>query len=291
MILSNSDDPLHCDCYNPTDNDPPPVIEIKTYRYLEVGEIAFSSNEILLIVEGKLLFTRLHETPELFFKGRMVFLPAGDTLYYRALTKCRLLVLRLEDDFPLCHRFSFTRLWTVKATMTERPDSLVPLELNVHLRSFVQCLVHTLDEGVRCKVYFRNGINVLLTMLHTYYTPEQLCQFFYPILNSDTLFSEQVRIHHPTARTVNELADALQMSPKQLNRRFNSVFGQAPYEWMQQEKARMIYAEISGSNKPFKEIAQSYGFTVQANFNRFCHTAFAMNPKDIRKKSKIAINI
>jgi len=134
-------------------------------------------------------------------------------------------------------------------------------------------------------MYFRNGINILLTMLHTCYTPHQLCRFFYPVLDSDTLFLEQIRIHHLKCRSANDLAAALQMSPQRFTRRFNSVFGTSPSAWMQQEKARLIYTEISRSAKPIKEIAKSYGFTLQANFNRFCHTAFAMNPRDIRKKA------
>jgi len=92
-------------------------------------------------------------------------------------------------------------------------------------------------------------------------------------------------MNHLKCRTVNELAVALELSPKQLNSRFSRIFGQAPSEWMQQEKARLIFLEISRSNKPFKEIAQSYGFSAQANFSRFCHTVFAMNPKDIRKRA------
>jgi len=288
MSISNKDEHLNCDCYEKVDKQS--MVEIKKFKNFETGQIVFSCNEIILIIDGKLLFNRNNEPGEEFFKGRMVCLAAGDTLHYKALINSRLLILRIEDGIDLCHRFSFERLCNMKKEVA-RPENLVPLEINTSLHSFVQSLVSILDEGMKCKMYFRNGINLFLMMLHTCFSPQQLCQFFYPILTSNTLFSEQVRLNHLKYRTVNELAAALQMSPKQLNRRFNSVFGQAPYEWMQQEKARLIYTEISRSNKPFKEIAQSYGFTLQANFNRFCHTAFAMNPRDIRKKLKSKMNI
>ena len=234
-----------CSCYEQGDKAQSPVIEKKTIKTLEMGEMTFPVNELLLILEGRLRFTRSNTADEDFRKGQMVCLPAGDRVRYRSLTKSRLLILRIEEGLDLCSSYSLDRLCAVKPEV-ERPESLVPLELNVPLRHFVQSLVHTLDDGLKCRVYFRNGINILLTMLQTYYTPHQLCRFFYPILHTDTLFSEQVR--------------------------------------MQQEKARLIYTDISKSNKPFKDIAQSYGFTVQANFNRFCHTAFAMNPRDIRKR-------
>ena len=271
-----------CSCYGKDEKDQSPVIEIKVIKNQETGEMIFSGNEILLILDGRFRFTRYNSPGEDFRKGQMVCLPAGDKLHYRSLTKSRLLILRIEDVLDLCSSFSLERLRAVKAGI-DRPNGLIPLELNIPLRHFILGIVHTLDSGLKCKMYFRNGINVLLMMLHTYYTPHQLCLFFYLILNTDTLFLEQVRKHHLKCHTVNDLAAALQMSTRQLSRRFTSVFGQTPYEWMQQEKARLIYAEIATSNKPFKEIAKSYGFTLQANFNRFCHTTFAMNPRDIRK--------
>ena len=280
----------NCSCYDNADTHQSPAMEIKTLKNLETGELLFSCNELLLILDGRLLFSRDRVLGEEYHKGQMVCLPAGDSLHYRSLTKSRLLILRIEHRVDLCYSFSFDRLCAVKSE-ADRPEGLFPLEMNTPLRHFIQSLVHTLDEGLKCKTYFRNGISVLLTMLHTYYSPAQLCRFFYSILTTDTLFSEQVRKHYVKCRTANDLATALEMTPKQLSRRFMSVFGRSPYEWMQQEKARLIHADISMSNKPFKEIAQKHGFSDQANFSRFCQMAFSMNPKDIRKQQRLAVSI
>jgi len=73
------------------------------------------------------------------------------------------------------------------------------------------------------------------------------------------------------------------MTPQQFTRRFNTIFGQTPYEWMQKEKAKLIYGEICCTNKSLKEIADEYGFTDKANFNRFCKTFYERTPGDIRK--------
>jgi AraC-like DNA-binding protein len=109
------------------------------------------------------------------------------------------------------------------------------------------------------------------------------------VLNSDIAFAEFIRINHLKYPTVNDLAQAMNMTAQQFSKRFNHVFGQAPYKWMQLEKARLIYGEICRNNKSFKEIATSYGFNIPANFNRFCKTSFGVSPGEIRKKRLIGI--
>jgi AraC-like DNA-binding protein len=82
---------------------------------------------------------------------------------------------------------------------------------------------------------------------------------------------------------VTKLAEAMNMTAQQFTKRFNCVFGETPYRWMQQEKARLIYGEICQNSKPLKEIAWDYGFTAYTHFSRFCRTSFNMNPVEIRK--------
>ena len=103
------------------------------------------------------------------------------------------------------------------------------------------------------------------------------------MLSPDSTFSEFVRTNHIRYKTVHELATAMNITAQQFTRRFTTIFGQAPYEWMQQQKAQVIYGEILHGNKPLKEIAADYGFTDQANFNRFCRTFFETTPGRIRK--------
>ena len=280
MKIYNVDEHLECSCYDKSEK---PMIEIRKIRNLSAGEYLISRNEIVFIMEGKLTLSLRSNWEDEFYKGQIIFLPAGDKLHYKALMKSWLLILRMEESLLLCPSFGLERLYNIMQAV-EKPETLVPLEVNAHLQHLAQELVDTLKDGLKCRVYLRNRISGLLILLRAYYSPELLCRFFYPILSPDTLFSGQVRIHYLKCQTVNELASAMNMAPQQFARRFNSVFGQTPHEWMQQERARSIYAEICKGNKTLKEIANRYGFSGQAYFNRFCQTAFAMSPEEIRKK-------
>jgi AraC-like DNA-binding protein len=168
--------------------------------------------------------------------------------------------------------------------IVEKPESLTVLDFNVRMWHFANGLVCTWEDGLRCRFYLQAKINELLLLIRLYYSEEQLGRFFYFILKSDTVFWDFVQTNYLHYSTVGKLAEAMNLTPQQFTRRFNSVFGQAPYGWMQREKARLIYGEICRSDKPIKEIASNFGFPIPANFNRFCKTAFGMNPGAIRKK-------
>ena len=283
MEIYNIEEHLNCYC---CDKSEKPMVEIQAIRLAEAGETLLSCNQLVFVLAGQLLVTLRDNPGGMLRKGQMVFLPAGDRLNYKALTKSRLLILRLDENIRLCYAFSLEQLYG-SISLVEKPKTLVPLEVNDRLLHFVGGIVDMLDDGLRCRVYFQARISSLLTMIRSYYSSKQLCLFFYSVLSPNTFFSEQVRENYLKYRTINDLAAAMNMTPPQFTRRFINIFGQAPYEWVQQEKARLIYEEICNGNKPLKEIAERYGFTVQANFNRFCQTAYATSPGKIRKRKGV----
>jgi len=102
------------------------------------------------------------------------------------------------------------------------------------------------------------------------------------VLSPDTGFSEFVRINHSKYKTVAELADACNMSPKNFARKFAGVFNETPVRWMNTERARAIHHELVSGNKPFGQIAYENGFSDQAHFNKFCKKYLGENPGGIR---------
>jgi len=280
MKIYNTEEHLSCYCY---EGGVVPVIEVRKIKRMETGELSLSSNEIVLVVSGKIRLNIYDNQGVEFRKGQFVFLPAGFSLSYKAIAKSQILIFRLDESIHLCHSYSLERLFS-KVKKIEKPEIVSVLEFNTRIWHFAKGLVDTWDDGLKCRFYLQAKINELLILIRLYYSEEQLGRFFYFILSSDTAFSEFVRMSYLQYPTVNKLAEAMNMTPQQFTRRFNSVFGQAPYGWMQREKARLVYGEICRSDKPIKEIASKYGFPIPANFNRFCKTSFGMNPGEIRKK-------
>jgi len=279
MKIYNEDEHRACYCYNNEEN---PLVKLIKMKRGDAHDLTLSTNEIAFILEGKVNLASENLVDGELYKGQLVFLQAGSRLYYEAAAKSLVLVLRLTDHIHLCHNFSTQRLYNwIKDE--EKPDSPFPLEINARLWHFAEGLIDVWQDGLRCKLYLRAEISRLLNMLPLYYSKDDLSRFFYPILSPDTTFFEYVRTNHLKYFTVGEFASSLNMTPQQFTRRFNNVFGEAPYAWMQRERARAIYERISQSKTMLKEIATEFGFTDQANFNRFCKTFFETTPGKIRK--------
>ena len=280
MKIYNAEEHLSCYCY---EGGVDPLIEVRKIKRMETGKLSLSHNEIVLIVSGKIRLNIYDNMGVELGKGQFVFLQVGCNLSYKTVAKGQLVIFRLEDSIHLCHSYSLERLYS-KLKRIEKQEILTVLEFNFRIWHFAKGLVDTLEDGLKCRFYLQAKITELLILIRLYYPEEQLGRFFYFMLSSDTAFSESVRMSYMQYPTVSKLAEAMNMTSQQFTRRFNNVFGQAPYGWMQREKARLIYGEICRSDKPIKEIASKYGFLIPANFNRFCKTSFGMNPGEIRKK-------
>ncbi|MDR0795245.1 MAG: helix-turn-helix domain-containing protein, partial [Tannerella sp.] len=289
MKLYNKEEHLACYCY---DNGIKPLIEMRTIKKSEADEMEISFNEIVFVLKGKLRFTTNNSFRTEVSKSHFLLLPAGKVIRYRALTDCMVLIVRLQEDIQLCHTYNLERL-SNKMKTVDIPELFYTLKINQHVKHFAEGLSSTWEDGLKCRYFFLAKISEFLILLRAYYSEEELYCFFYHTLTSELAFSEFIRTNHLQYPTVNKLADAMHMSPQQFSRRFNIIFGEAPYKWMMREKGRLIYGEICRSKKHLKDIAKEFGFTVQANFNRFCKTEFGLNPGEIRKKkvSEISFSI
>ena len=261
------------------------LIESMELRSGETKEFTLPSNEIRLITSGRIHSILSGNTHGELRKGNIIFLSEGDRVSFKAYTKSSILIFRLSDNIHLCQNFSIEQLYT-EMKGQEKPETPFPLEINARLWHFAIGVVNGLKDGLRCRIAHRAEISKLLIMLYVYYSKEDLYGFFYSILSPDTLFSDYVQKNHLKYRTISELANSMNMTSLQFTRRFKSAFGVTPHKWMQEEKAQIIYKEITNSTKPLKEIAIEFGFTDQSNFNRFCNTFYKLTPKQIRKQNQ-----
>ena len=280
MEICNIEEHLACYCYDSMEK---PLIEVIKYNNMDVSVLSLSCCEIVFVLKGKISVFHKNNMSVDIGNGHIVLLTANNTIQYKALSKSMLLIFRMNEDIQLCHTYSLDRLNKMIKT-TKKPDIYATLQINSYLSNFANALLNTWEDGLKCRYYFQAKISELLIMLRAYYPEELLFHFFYYYFTPEAKFAEFIHTNHRKYTSVNELANAMKMTPQQFSRRFYSVFGEAPYGWMQREKANLIYGDICRSNKPFKEIADEYGFNIQPNFNRFCKSAFGMNPGEIRKQ-------
>ncbi len=260
------------------------LVEILRTDHTKAGEISLLQNEIVFILEGGLSFTLRDRTGGELHKGQLVFLPAGDRMFYKIAAKSVILIVRMHQ-MQLCQGFSIEKLHKrlEKTGYRENPGTL---EINSHLWNFANGLLETCSDGLLCRYFFETKIKELMILIRIYYPDEQLCSFFYTLLNPDNKFAEFVRVNHLKYQTAKEMAEALHLTGKQFSTRFRKVFDQPPYEWMKAKKERVIYDEICMTDKPLKQIAMEYGISSSGNFTNFCKSAFGKTGEQIRGQNK-----
>ena len=282
MKIINKEEHLSCYCYG---NDANPLIEVRRIIQTDTKDISLTFSEIVFVLKGKLHFKAHNNLNVDVSAGRLIFLPANHKVRCKSFAGSTVLILRLKDDLLLCHAYNLNRL-NNNIGKIKKPATFETLAINTRLKYFAKGLVDIQDDGLKCRLYLKAKISEALIMLRAYYSEEQLFKFFYYYFTPGIAFAEFVQANHLKYPSVNEFANALNMTTQQFSRRFNSIFGEAPYGWMQREKAQLIYGEICRGNKSLTEIAEEYGFPILSNFNRFCKMAFGMNPREIRKTRK-----
>ena len=122
-------------------------------------------------------------------------------------------------------------------------------------------------------------------ILYIYYSKEDLYNFFYSILSQDTAFSEYIRLNWNKFHSVNEMAKSMNLTHKQFYKRFISMFGQTPQQWMKESRASSILKELIFTSKLIKQIANENSFSSEPQFTRFCKRQLGKTPTQIRKEN------
>lgn len=275
----------HQECLN-YDNAIKPAIEILNIKKGVRESITTNNNEIVFFLEGKLRFI-FKDFPEYTAsKGEIIFLPAEECFSYETLSDCLIIVFRIKYSIRLCDAVPIEKIYySNKSTIdqyTPRTKSLCLLQMNPKVWYLLNGLRDNINDGLKCMHYFELKIKEFFFTLRAYYTKEEIHDFLYLIISGDTAFSEYIRLNWTKYQTVSDLAKSLNMSNKQFYLKFRRIFDKPPYQWMLEGKIQIIYNEIVGSKKPFKQIASENGFSATSQFSKFCKLKLGKNPTEIR---------
>ncbi|MDF9830675.1 helix-turn-helix transcriptional regulator [Parabacteroides sp. PF5-6] len=290
MDLLYRSEHMACRHYDRTDK---PVIEVVKIVKGEKRILSVNNNEIVFIIEGRLrYFFKEFPTHEA-VKGQIIFRPAGADYAYEGLLDSIVVIFRVHKPIALCDKFSIEKLYGNKKIEAENISEplleaepglkrIGTLEINSRIWYFIDGVMDCITDGIKCRCWFELKIKEFLVLLRAYYTKEKLHDFFYIILSGDTAFSEYVRLNWLSLRTVQSLADSLNMTRKQFTTRFTRVFGKTPIRWMTETRAQMAYKEITSTKKPFKQIASECGFSSDTELIRFSKKEFKKTPTELR---------
>lgn len=275
----------HCACYNYNSGENS-LIKTHIIRKNKSWEIAPLDNTLIFMLEGELTISYGKDVEKKLPKGKIMLLVTNSHLKAVAMKDSRLMIMKIPPHIQLCDRYALEQLLQEEG---DKSPGLSFLEINKIMNSYLKTIELLLSEGLKCIFFFEMKIKELFFILRGYYTKEELYAFFHPLLSNDMTFSDFVQRNYHKVKTVKELAVLANYSLSGFVKRFKRVFGMSAYQWMKEQKAKIIYHEINDMTKALKEISFEYGFSSPAHFNDFCKIHFGSTPGNIRK-SKMNTN-
>ena len=243
-------------------------------------------DQIIFLLKGKINFSCGHQINNIFEKGTFLVFPHGQESKMDVEEDSTIVIINLNGETIFCPRFPLEVLYVPNKSIAYENSAIYPLRTNEMISHFLNIIVKSVPNGLRCLYYQELKQKELLFYLRTYYQEEELAAFFAPILNNDAHFSKLIYKNYKSAKNVADLAARVNYSLSGFKKRFVKVFGISPRNWMEREKAKKIYYEINCTQKTFKEIAVEYDFSSSAHFDKFCKKAYGMSPGALRENNK-----
>lgn len=249
----------------------------QTYRIME----NLSDPVIFFLLEGNIRFTINDTDVYTLDAGEMALLPEAilcrmEALKQSAIMKCALSVESLLVKIKLLEELSFEN--------TNYEEIVKKMPVSEIIGQFLLLLRKCMTKGL-VSYYFldlkRNELNLLLFAC---YEKKALARFFQPFLSKDIQFKHFVLSNYLKVKNVQELAILANYSASGFIKKFQKVFNESPYQWMQKQKAAKIRIDISRGVKSLQEIANEYKFSSYQHFSGFCKAMLGFPPTDIRLK-------
>ena len=282
MNLCNPEEHLVCSQHSNLKDQKIEVIEVaKGDSFHFFSEMS----QIVIIYKGSLniFCSKMHNKK--IKEGEMFLISLHRPGVITALEKLTLLVLKLNLGINFCDRMPLDFLLET-TDENEESDGIGFLKANKKIMDFVTTVQEqTIDDQINCGYYYDLKIREFLFLLRAYFDKKQIVGFFKSVYSGDFVFQSNIYKYLENAKTVKELAPLLNYSLSGFEKKFKRVFDVSPYQWMQEQKAKKIYHEITCSKKTFTEMSFEYGFSSPAHFNDFCRTHFNNTPGGIRKSN------
>ena len=262
------------------DDKPHRFTEIFSFDTSEETELSFADNKIIFVRKGVVMCSFDSFSDRNITEGQFFILPAGYNLLIKALSDSSFLSVDMPE---WSQNFSISSLAEKEGTVDS--EQAEHLESNDILDGYLSSLETYMQCGMNSQDIVQAKQTELLYILFSFYSKEELYSLFILCLTDEYHFRRLVRINHRKARNVLQLAEMMHYSYSGFNKRFKKVFGVSAYSWMQQQKAGLIYRELSLGGKSLKEISSDFNFLSLSHFNEFCHKELGASPSEVRRKS------
>lgn len=205
----------------------------------------------------------------------MLIIPANVSFSLRTLANVQFMSCMVDEQSSLLKQLVIHDL---SLSVDLLQDQYIKLPVKKQICNFLQLLKHTISDGLNSAYYLGMKRNELFLLFFVYYTKEELTYFLSKLSPKDFQFKRFIMENYLSVRNVGELAEKTNYSISGFIKKFNSNFGESPYKWIQKQKAKQIYFDITDRKKTLKEIVNDYHFSSYQHFAKFCKTHLGSPP-------------
>ncbi|CDN31946.1 Transcriptional regulator, AraC family [Mucinivorans hirudinis] len=241
------------------------------------------ADRLLFVLSGR-LSVKADGQDEFFCDKDEIILLVRDKKYeVTVLEDTKLLVLTFATTYQICDKMG---LRDAKHILDATRYKFHSLPIREPMKLILESVLYYLRDNITCGHWQKAKFLEFFVVYWNYYTLEEICHFFYPVINKDIGFHAKVMANCTKAKTVKELARLCGYSLTPFNKLFLEHFQHSsPYKWMLQQNAPLIKARLLDKTVPIKAIAAEFGFTDQTHLNRYCKRYFNTTALQIRNRN------
>ncbi|WP_295935909.1 helix-turn-helix domain-containing protein [uncultured Alistipes sp.] len=274
----------HIQCKNYDHQSPDSLVEILKLQKGETYERDLKEPEIAFIYRGKIFLSFHCVKDQIVAKGKLTLLPPGLHISARAKEETYVFIIKLLREISLCEMFNQEELTHYTG---DENTHLRTITANKPLKRYFDSFIPCVEDGIRCRHFLNLKLDELMIHFRAYYPKQEVAEFFLPLLGPEFMFKNFVYKNALTCRNVNELTEKSNMSKDGFLRRFKSVMGCLPTEYINGKKAERIRFDLHCGTDSFKVLADRYGFSTSAGFTSFCKKNLGATPSNIRAEKNI----
>ncbi|MCI2082487.1 MAG: AraC family transcriptional regulator [Bacteroidales bacterium] len=259
------------------------------FKYMEIrkGESfqtkSTTENYIFFILEGEWSITCNEFAAKDFKNGEMILIPKTASLKVSILTDSKILVFKFDTISSGCDRFA---LQSYEEYCANVRYNFNPTPIRKPLDTFLDQMVYYLNNGMDCVHLHEIKEKELFLLLRKFYQPDELADFFHPIIGKSLDFRQFVMRNYENVKSVEELVKLSMYGRSSFFSKFKREFGMSVKEWMLNQKSKQVLLKLSDPDVTVKSVMDEFEFDSYEQFNRFCKKHYHNTPSALLKVLK-----
>ena len=204
MELMNKEEHLNCYLRNKQE-------AIILYLAKIKGDTFFSNenyNQMLFLLKGKIRFQNQnkYQINNIFEERTFLMFSKSHKYAMNVEEDSDIIIINMYNEINFCHHFPLETLYELNEEHATHEHSIYPLKINEMISDYLDIVVKSISEGLKCSYFQELKQKELLFYLRAYYPKKDLAAFFAPILNRDIKFSGLIYRNYESAKNIEELA-------------------------------------------------------------------------------------